>query len=79
MLYIFVLGGILLVATCYLLVRFVDDMTNHKYNGNDKLSVLYMVSVIVFIIFALIAIYNYCEGNASIAQGIDDEVKHLLG
>ena len=79
MLYIFVLGCILLVATIVLIVRYVNDMTNHHWTGDDKLAMLYMIALVIFIIFALAAIYMYCEADPTIAKGIDDECKHLLG
>jgi len=54
-------------------------MTNHHWTGDDKLAMLYMIALVIFIIFALAAIYMYCEADPTIAKGIDDECKHLLG
>lgn len=82
MLYIFVLGCILLIATLVLILKYVDDMSNHHWTGDDKLAMLYMVALVIFIIFALATIYLYCEDNnqiTTIAQSINGAVKHLLG
>ena len=79
MILLFALGCIILIATFYLLIKFVADMHYHKYTAEDVLAVVYMLAVILFTISALIVIYCYTEQIDILAKGIDDECKHLLG
>ena len=77
MILLFILGCIILIATCWLLADFIVDMKHHVYTSKDVLSVAYMIAVIVFVATALIIIYCYTEQIDILAKGIDDEVKHL--
>jgi len=61
MILLFALGCIILIATFYLLIKFVADMHNHTYTSDDVLSVVYMLAAILFIIGSLVVIYCYTE------------------
>ena len=77
MILLFMLGCIVLIATFWLLTKFVVDMKNHVYTMQDALSVLFMIAVIVFVSAALVIIYCYTENIDLYANMIDDQVKHI--
>lgn len=73
---LFVIGCIVLIATCWLLADFIVDMQHHVYTSKDVLSVLYMITVIAFTLTSLIIMYCYAENINLYANMIDDEIKH---
>ena len=76
MILLFILGCIVLIATCWLLADFIVDMKHHIYTSKDVLSVVYMIAVIVFVLTALMIMYCYTENIDLYANMIDDELKH---